>query len=94
MISKIFLIRVSANLLLFLSLVLAPWWLTLVLAVLTVFVFDNFYEIIFLGFCFDLLYGPGRQSTGLLLNLAGLLSATLIFLCVALAKTRLIVYNR
>ena len=39
------------------AVILLPWWLVTSLLIYTFFLFNNFYEIIFFGFVFDVLYG-------------------------------------
>ena len=39
------------------AVILLPWWLVTSLLIYTFFWFNNFYEIIFFGFVFDVLYG-------------------------------------
>ena len=79
---------------LLLVLVLAPWWLTLLLGLVATLAFKDFYEIVLLGFGFDLIYGQGYSAGGLLQSLVGLLTGAAVFLLVFMIKTRLIVYNR
>jgi len=85
---------VVSGVLLLLALLLTPWWLTFALGLVAVFVFKDFYEIIILGFCFDLLYGPGHISGEIFRSFAGLLLSASVLLLATIIKTRLIVYNR
>jgi|TARA_B100001964_G_C13958347_1_gene476504 hypothetical protein len=52
-----FVYRAIAFLILFLSVVLFPWWVFFILGVLGTFFFPKYYEFIFAAFFFDLLYG-------------------------------------
>ncbi|MFA6552666.1 MAG: hypothetical protein WCT19_04165 [Candidatus Paceibacterota bacterium] len=53
------LIRILTDILLVLAVVIFPWWLSVPLAALFLFVFDNFYEIFLIGALADSLYGKG-----------------------------------
>lgn len=54
--------RIFFDSILFLSLFVAPWWVSSILALAGVFFFGNFYEIIVAGFIMDLVYGPGNGA--------------------------------
>lgn len=58
------LFRASADALLFLSVLLAPWWFSAFLSVIGVVIFKNFYEAFFAGLAFDMLYGTPLRGTG------------------------------
>ena len=51
------LVRVLSVLLLTLGVILLPWWLVSVMSILGLVFYARFYEIIFLGFLTDMLYG-------------------------------------
>lgn len=34
-----------------------PWWVPILLSVVGLFIFDNFYEVLFIGFLLDVFYG-------------------------------------
>lgn len=92
--SKLVLTRISVDFLLLLGLLFSPWWLVLILVIASALFFRDFYEVVFIGFGFDLLYGPGTGFSVSWQNFAGLISGGAIFLLALLLKTRLIVYNR
>ncbi len=48
--------RIVADIILFLSLLLFPWWVSLLLGLFLAFQFRNFYEIILAGLSLDLLF--------------------------------------
>ena len=49
--------RVIFNVLLFLSIVVCPWWVSVVLGIFTLYYFKFFNEIILYGLLMDILYG-------------------------------------
>lgn len=49
--------RVFFVIILFLLTLVFPWWISLSLAFLGAFYFDNFYEMVLIGFVLDTLYG-------------------------------------
>jgi hypothetical protein len=48
--------RIFADIVLFLSIFFVPWWLVVAFAVVGLFTFSSFYEILFLGIVLDSLY--------------------------------------
>ena len=66
----------------------APWWLTLFLALLGTFYFHDYYEVIALGFLFDVLYGV---NVGIIsgFGIMGLMAGSGIFYGVLRAKREL-----
>lgn len=54
--------RVSTDILILLSILYLPWWFTAFLALLGIFLFKNFYEVVFAGFLLDLLYGTAVKE--------------------------------
>ena len=50
-------LRIFFDILLFLSVLLLPWWVTLSVAVLGMTLFSRFVEVIAVGFLLDLLFG-------------------------------------
>ncbi len=52
--------RTSSDIILFVLAVVLPWWASSFLAVYLFFLIDYYYEIIFLGLIFDILYGTDR----------------------------------
>jgi len=82
-------IRVAADVALFISIFIAPFWLTAILAVLAVFFFARFYEIIFLGVLIDALYLPDFSR---LIIVPMTLSASAVYFAISLIKPRLRVF--
>lgn len=66
-----------------------PWWVVVICASAALFYFENFYEIILIGLCFDILYHSAHTSFGLY---GFILIACVLFLLVKQIKKRLIVY--
>lgn len=70
-----------------------PWWLVVVAIVVAAMIFGSFYEAIFLGFCFDLLYSP--MSDGIwIINFYGTIIGIFIFSLAEILKRHLLFYNR
>ncbi len=53
--------RIILDILLFLSVLFAPWWVSVLLALIFMIYFRNFIEIIIAGFIIDILYGNGQM---------------------------------
>ncbi len=53
--------RIILDILLFLSIFILPFWLTVILAIACLFLFDSFYEIIPVFLFIDLLYGASED---------------------------------
>jgi len=51
--------RIFFDILLFISIAVFPWWVGTILAIWLFFVIIRYYELIFVGFLFDVLYGTG-----------------------------------
>ncbi len=49
--------RVFCNVILFIFVIISPWWLGASLSLYLFFLFDKYYELIFLGLLYDVLYG-------------------------------------
>ncbi|HEY4490058.1 MAG TPA: hypothetical protein VJC12_02275 [Candidatus Paceibacterota bacterium] len=49
--------RIFIDILLFVSVFIAPWWFTVILGFILVFLFENFYEVLIIGLIIDSLYG-------------------------------------
>jgi hypothetical protein len=49
--------RITLDILLFLSILFAPWWVSVLLSLFLLVYFDNFIEIIIAGIVMDTLYG-------------------------------------
>ncbi|MBI2046222.1 MAG: hypothetical protein HYT28_02285 [Parcubacteria group bacterium] len=54
--------RISFDIVLFISLFIAPWWVSLIIALGGVFFFNHFYEIIVAGIIMDIVYGSPEAS--------------------------------
>lgn len=55
--------RIIADILLFLTVLYAPWWLVSMAVFFSILYFKSFYEAFFFGFLFDMLYGVSVPST-------------------------------
>lgn len=55
-------LRVVLDILLFLSLILLPWWLTTLIVVALLFYFPKFYEAIFAGFFMDAVFATSTST--------------------------------
>jgi len=65
-----------------------PWWLFLLIGMLMAFVFSNFYELFFMAFFLDLLYGaPSGKFFGFRFFLT--LLAVIILITTTMSKHRL-----
>lgn len=53
--------RILADLVLFILIFTSPWWAAFLLGILFLFMFENFYEFLVLGFILDNLYGTGGR---------------------------------
>ncbi len=53
--------RIILDILLFLSIFILPFWLTVILALICLFLFDSFYEILPVFLFIDLLYGTNES---------------------------------
>ena len=60
--SKFMLVRILSYWLMFLTALFLPWWGMLAVGALGLILFSNFFEIIFAGFWFDLLYGSSALT--------------------------------
>jgi len=70
--------RIMFDSALFLSLFFMPWWVTILLGVIFLYIFDSYFELLFLGFFIDVLYGKG--NTGFLLGYPFTVLGSLFFL--------------
>jgi hypothetical protein len=85
--------RIILDCVIFICLFSAPWWLTIPLSIVGIFVFNNYIEFIFAGLFMYALYGVGGS---------GILSSTLwlpiilvtIYLAISFLKKYLIIYNK
>ncbi len=76
--------RIGAGIILMVSLVWGYWWLTLSLAILFVFLFSTYYEIIFFAVMYDALYGVTHTMT---------IASIFVFLISIFSKRYLIAYT-
>ncbi len=53
--------RIIFDICIFLSLFYLPWWITLLAALIGIFIFQHFYEFLFTGLLMYALYGIGNQ---------------------------------
>ncbi|TSD03054.1 MAG: hypothetical protein Athens071416_314 [Parcubacteria group bacterium Athens0714_16] len=56
-------IRFLADIILFLSIFIFPWWVSLLLILFCIFVFNNFYEALFFAFFIDSAYSLSLFSS-------------------------------
>jgi len=54
--------RFFFDIIFFISIMLFPWWLSFSFGVALSFYFKNFYELVFAGIIFDLLFGAGNAQ--------------------------------
>jgi len=54
--------RILLNIAIISSVFYFPWWLVATLVVIGAFLFDGFYEMIFIGFLLDVLYGARAEE--------------------------------
>ena len=78
--------RIILDIALFLSIFLAPFWLTLLFAIALLFVFDDFYEILPIFFLIDLLYPVAGGKFGGVMIVSLILATVLLFLSDFLKK--------
>jgi hypothetical protein len=81
-------IRIISNLILFLSAIIMPWWVTLPMAIFFALRFKSYYELIALGLILDALYGaPMPVFYGHILVFS--LTCALIFVLLEFLKPQL-----
>lgn len=56
-----FLIRIGANIVIFASIFLFPWWFPVALALVCLFLFENYFEILLVGLFLDVLYASSAD---------------------------------
>lgn len=66
-----------------------PWWISLILALAALFYFESYYEIVLIGFMYDVLYYSANTAFGLY---GFTLLACTLFIFVKQIKKRLILY--
>ena len=84
--------RIILDILLLLSAILMPFWFTVIFALILLFYFERFYEIIPLFFLMDLLYGvPEQRFLGVVIVLT-IISIVVYFLS-GILKSKLRPYS-
>ena len=81
-------LRIATDIFLVLMMFMAPWWITMLLAVVGLFVFRNFFEIIIIGIMLDSLY---NASVARYYNVQFLMTymAIVLFVATSFIKPRL-----
>jgi predicted anti-sigma-YlaC factor YlaD len=79
--------RMLADIIIFIAAFTAPWWIVFILAGMCLFIFEEYYEILFVGFIIDSLYGV--KLTWLTLPSVYLLIAAILFIIMNILKRRL-----
>lgn len=73
-------IRLLVDIILFLSIFIFPWWISLFLILFSIFVFDNFYEALFFAFFIDSAYSSNLFSgVGFFFEISILVSIFFVF---------------
>ena len=85
-------LRLAANLILFISIVFFPWWITLLFAGVFFFKFSLMYEVIGWAFFMDVLYGT-RLSFFFNVTLLASSGALVLFMITEMLKTRIRYYH-
>jgi hypothetical protein len=85
--------RVIFDIVLFLSLFIFPWWISVFLVIVGIFLFDNFYEFIVSGVIFFSLYrAPGDRLISSPIVFA--LGLVLVFVIIQYIKSNIIFYKK
>lgn len=87
-----FKIRIIIDIFIILSIVTCPWWLTFLLVILGLFLFNKFYEAFLFGLILDSLYGISREVF-LGKNYISILIVVVLFFLVNWLKKRLRIYS-
>lgn len=85
--------RVIFDIILFLSLFVLPWWISLFLVIIGIFIFDNFYEFIVSGIIFFSLYRAGNErliSSPIIFSL----SLIIFYIVIQYIKSNIIFYKK
>ena len=85
--------RIVVDMLLLLSIVVFPWWVTLIIAFGTLLYFRNFIEFIVVGLLIDLLYAPTPERHYFFSSSFYTVLTAIIFLIVTTLKRFLIYYE-
>lgn len=81
--------RIGIDILLCVSIFIAPFWMTAIIGVLSAFFFHRFYEIVLAGLMIDALYLP---AFGGIVSAPATFSAILVYALLAFLKPRLRAY--
>lgn len=87
-----FSIRIVTDIVILVSFFVFPWWFSLLLAISSLFIFDNYFEALFFGFLLDTLYGSTHFSL-LKVNVLFTLICAGTFVISFFAKRNLSVYS-
>ncbi len=87
--------RILFSVALFISILFLPWWISLLLALLFLFMIERYYEIVVFGLAMDILYSSSMSLVlGLFhIPLVFFLCSIILLGCVELLKTKLIFYR-
>ncbi len=61
MMNKLVLKRIIANIILFVCILFAPWWLTIIFSIIFLFYFLDYYELIIAALFVDIIYGTPQN---------------------------------
>ncbi len=84
--------RILSVAIMFLSILLGYWWITWIMAIIFLFFFRSYYEIILWGIMYDALYGlplPMFYNTGHVFTIFSIIILLLVFYL----RKRLIIYD-
>jgi hypothetical protein len=81
--------RIFFNIILFLSVFFLPWWISILLGLIFVFIFSEYYEIIVLGLLLDSLYSETGSFKSALFTLA----AVVVFIVAFEIRKRMRIYS-
>ena len=87
-------LRLFLNIIIFLSIFFLPAYITALVIIASIFIFNNFIESMFWAFIIDILYGGGKFFGGLEFNCIFVFAITIIFLISFRIKKILIFYPR
>ncbi len=87
-----FKIRIIIDIFIILSIVVCPWWLTFLLIILGLFLFNKFYEAFLFGLILDSLYGISREIF-LEKDYISILIVIVLFFLINWLKKRLRIYS-
>ncbi len=86
-------LRIIVDIVLFISIFTAPWWLTIALAIVSLFIIHGFYEVLIIAVLLDGFHGvPGVSFFGYNLFFTTVISVA--FVLTTLIKPRLNFYDR